>query len=106
MPDMMERVARIIDPNAFAVWDREWDLLKRLPAAERGPTFEQLRTIGLREKAKRKARAALQAMLEPTNEMIDAVDLSDAFTDPESTIKAVWRDMILKALASDSTLSS
>lgn len=56
MSTMIERVARVIDPEAYAVLDA-------------GDKWRILNTHYDREKAKEKARAVIEAMREPTLEM-------------------------------------
>ena len=71
MTDMVERVARVLAPQAWCIGyhpqEREWSLAK--------------------------ARAAIEAMREPSHEMIVAGEMCDA--------EAVWTVMIDASLAGE-----
>lgn len=81
MTEMIERVAAAI----YAVQ----------PHLNTGKPVPWLELIGpLREKSIELARAAIEAMREPTDEMADAVDETD------TGIESAWRCMIDAALTS------
>ena len=93
MSDMVEKVARAIDPEAFD-----------LPRDTRGAAQKwRLRTA----KARKLARAAIEAMREPTEAMCRTGESSKGASSPESwvdgsytpeNVELIWKDMIDAAL--------
>ena len=71
--------------------DRIVDVLRRLPVRDLANPGGELDGLRLREAA----RAAIEAMREPTEAMIDACDINIPTT---GTITGVWEDMISAAL--------
>lgn len=82
MTDVIERVARAIAETGNG---GDWD--SRSFYQEEHKEFHRKR-----------ARAAIEAMREPTEAMIDAVDLPGLAGDPEIVIAKAWRAMIDAAL--------
>lgn len=56
----IDRIARIIEPKAFATWDAEYDAQRA--AGREGPTFMQLQVWGTKNIARQKAVAILAAV--------------------------------------------
>ena len=73
MNDVVERVARAIDPNAFKVWQSMYDYCIRSGDDEATARLYADNSDGDRiEKAMSQARAGIEAMLSPTDATIDA----------------------------------
>ena len=70
MTDMVEKVARAIDPEAFAGPSEDWFGL-RPRGEDREVAIEawKKQTEPYRNKARKQARAAIRTLMEPTEEM-------------------------------------
>ena len=79
--EMVERVARALDPDAFA---------ERLPGHEKGkcPSCDYRTELAMSQ-----ARKAIEAMREPTEAMVDAVG-----SDYGAALEHQWQAMIDAAL--------
>lgn len=82
-PEMVERVARVLDPDAWA------------------DEFPSMGTIRKREATIDKARAAIEAMREPTLDMIsqgfEAIRMEEKWP---TMLDRVWRPMVTAASGS------
>lgn len=75
MTNMVERVARLIDPEGFERWE---------DAYRRRDGWDQIDNINRLVKAREKARAVIAAMRTPTPDMVSGggLALATEFTDP------------------------
>lgn len=101
---MVERVARAIDPRAFDQFEslRDYCLRNGDDEAEALRTAEWAHGHDVRQ-AIEKARAAIEAMREPTEEMLDVgacyEDQDHHIFDEGHIARDVWTNMIDAALA-------
>jgi len=84
MSEMIERVARAIDPNVFSLDELTTHLYWELWVKDR------------QEKARQDARRAIEAMRDPTADMITQGQLE--FIEEESASDSIWDEMIDAAL--------
>lgn len=95
---MVERVAQAIDSFAFEDWQKHFDYEMRVSGNEaEAKSFADWASGKRMAEAKGKARAAIEAMREPTDKMIDvAVDNGIG----DRTARCVFTAMIDKTLES------
>ena len=90
MSEMVERVAK-------AIFDAEFDFLgieSPWPDADQVRMIAEMRTP---DDFRMVARAAIKAMMEPT-EAMDSAGYTDIYVAPDKTCKKIYQDMINAAL--------
>ncbi len=91
--NMIEKVARAIDPGAFSGW---------IVPPSRDAEAEQRRE---QNRAKKKAKAAIKAMRKPTEAMVNAA--KDGYAPSEvCTVRADYRAMIDAALGEETLVET
>jgi len=90
VPEMVERVARAMEPSAFETWDRGY---RQSNSFDNRSFLNAERTV---KTARRKAAVALTAVREPTLAMANA----GRWPGEDDGPVACWRAMIDAALAS------
>lgn len=101
---MVEIVARAVDPYAFEAWRRMYDhCIASGDNEQTALKYADMSYLPTIERAKAAARAAIEAMMTPTPEMVEAVGSMPLLCRRDCSVgkiraRVIWETMLASAL--------